>query len=205
MKRASNAVSYYTRSIKKVRVDVLQTPSPIMVSASHLHNFMIDDCLVDWLKFRGRPGTRYSPAYEQNTGFTEFIMNKGIEFEAELIKYIDSHVFPVVTVSNYITDESCAKTKELMYKGTPIIHSAPVKNPETYTQGVIDLLVRSDFLDRLINESPLLQEEVVVRAPTLNANYHYVVIDIKFSTLPLRADGIHLLNSGHYPAYKAQT
>ncbi len=202
MKRASNAVSYYTRSIKKVRMEI---PPPIMVSASHLHNFMIDDCLVDWLKFRGRPGTRYSPAYEQNTGFTEFIMNKGIEFEAELIKYIDSHVFPVVTVSNYITDESCAKTKELMYKGTPIIHSAPVKNTETHTQGVIDLLVRSDFLDRLINEAPLQQEEVVVRAPNLKANYHYVVIDIKFSTLPLRADGIHLLNSGHYPAYKAQT
>ena len=34
--------------------------------------------------------------------------------------------------------------------------------------------------------------------------YHYIVIDIKFSTLPLRANGKHLLNSGSYPAYKAQ-
>ena len=25
-----------------------------MVSATHLHNFMIDDCLVDWLKLRSR-------------------------------------------------------------------------------------------------------------------------------------------------------
>ena len=38
----------------------------------------------------------------------------------------------------------------------------------------------------------------------LNSDFHYVVIDIKFSTLPLRADGRHLLNSDSYPAYKTQ-
>jgi hypothetical protein len=204
MKRTTNNVSYYTRSNKKPRLSET-SPAEIMVSASHLHNFMINDCLVDWLKFRGRSGTRYSPAYSQQTGFNEFIMNRGVEFETELIKYIDSNVIPVVSVSDYITDESCAKTIELMHMGTPIIHSAPVKNMKTHTQGVIDLLVRSDYLCQLINEPPLLKNEVDVRSPILNKNYHYVVIDIKFSTLPLRSDGIHLLNSGHYLAYKAQT
>ena len=140
----------------------------------------------------------------KRTGFTEFIMNRGIEFESELIKHINDTIMPVTTVSNFITDEACAKTISLMRAGVPIIHSAPVKNTITNTQGVIDLLVRSDYIDKLIEEDPLTPLESVQGAPTIGHDFHYVVIDIKFSTLPLRADGIHLLNSDHYPAYKAQ-
>jgi hypothetical protein len=164
---------------------------------------MINDCLVDWLKSRSRPGTRLSPMYNQNN-FTEFIMKKGIEFEKELIKYIDTQIIPVVTVDNYITDASCEKTIELMKRGVPLIHSAPVKNNKNNTQGIIDLLVRSDFINKLIEDPSLTPEEIDNGSPKLGHNFHYVVIDIKFSTLPLRADGIHILNSGHYPAYKAQ-
>ena len=204
MKRA--ITSYYNTRSKKARViHTIPTPSSeIMVSATHLHNFMVDDCLVDWLKLRSRPGTRRSPAYGQKTGFTEFIMNRGIEFESELIKHINDTIMPVTTVSNFITDEACAKTIALMKAGVPLIHSAPVKNTITNTQGVIDLLVRSDYIDKLIEEDPLTPLESVQGAPTIGHDFHYVVIDIKFSTLPLRADGIHLLNSDHYPAYKAQ-
>lgn len=200
MKRA--ITHYYNTRSKKARV---APPVAIMVSASHLHNYMIDDCLVDWLKLRSRPGTRRSPAYGQKTGFTEFIMNRGIEFESELIKHINANILPITTVSNYITDESCAKTIELMEQGIPLIHSAPVKNTITNTQGIIDLLARSDFINKLIEQPPLSEEEVSHGSPKLGHGYHYVVIDIKFSTLPLRADGIHILNSAHYPAYKAQT
>ena len=96
------------------------------------------------------------------------------------------------------------KTADLMQQGVPILHSAPVKNTTNGTHGIIDLLVRSDFLNKLVEEASLSDEETVVAAPKLGQPYHYVVVDIKFSTLPLRADGIHLLNSGRYAAYKAQ-
>lgn len=176
-----------------------------MVSATHLHNFMIDDCLVDWLKLRSRPGTRKSPVYGLKNDFTEFIMNKGVEFEEKLVNYINTNILPVSKVSEYLTDEGCAKTIEYMMAGKPIIYSAPVKNMVKNTQGIIDLLVRSDVLNKLIETPPLTMEESNIGSPSLNHNFHYVVVDIKFSTLPLKADGIHLLNSGHYPAYKAQT
>ena len=176
-----------------------------MVSASHLHNFMIDDCLVDWLKLKARPGTRKSPAYGTSNDFTTFIMHKGVEFEHELVKFIDNSIIPVTTVSQYLTDEACQKTIEYMTEGKPIIYSAPVKNTKTNTQGIIDLLVRSDIIHQLIEDPPLTPQEASFGSPLLNHNFHYIVVDIKFSTLPLRADGKHLLNSGHYPAYKAQT
>ena len=72
------------------------------------------------------------------------------------------------------------------------------------THGIIDLLVRSDYLHKLVDECPLTQDEIKIPNKLDTKSYHYIVIDIKFSTLPLRSDGKHLLNSGSYPAYKAQ-
>lgn len=207
-KRSLDCIASNTRSKKqKLCNDIaLQEEQPVldMVSASHLYNYMINDSLVDWLKLGNCRGVQKSLSIHSSYGFTEFIMNKGVEFETELIKYINQNKIPVVSVSEYITDESLLKTKNLMFSGTPLIHSAPVRNNLNYTQGVIDILIRSDFLEKLVDNICLSQDEIVTSAPNLKKPYHYVVIDIKFSTLPLRADGIHLLNSGSYPAYKSQ-
>jgi hypothetical protein len=166
---------------------------------------MINDPLVDWLKTRSRRGTRTTSIYSSNPGFTDFIMERGVEFESELVKYLNTSRAPIVKVSDFITDEGCRRAIDLMKEGTPILHSVPVRNNYNKTQGIIDLLVRSDHLGDIVREIPLTHEESRRKAPRLNGNYHYVVVDIKFSTLPLRSDGVHLLNSGHYPAYKAQT
>ena len=171
------------------------------ISATQTRNFMLNDPLVDWLKS--------SVSYQQSCGgsnnvFTSFIMEKGVEFENALVKYIHKNRIPLVSVSEYITNDSINKTISLMKAGTPIIHSAPVRNIKNKTHGIIDFLVRSDYLYKLIDDCPLTAEEMVINAPNLGTDYHYIVIDVKFSTLPLRADGKHLLNSGSYPAYKAQ-
>jgi len=131
-------------------------------------------------------------------------MERGVEFEKKLIDYINDNRLSVVTVSNYITNISIKKTIDLMKNGVPIIHSAPVRNSKNHTHGIIDLLVRSDYLQRIVDDCPLTNEEQIIPSPTLGHDFHYVVIDVKFSTLPLRSDGRHLLNSGCYPAYKAQ-
>jgi len=171
------------------------------ISATKTRNFLLNDSLVDWLKVHGSS----SKIGVKNTNrFMSFIMEKGIQFEDALIKYIHKNKTPIVTVSEYITDESVSKTISLMKNGTPVIHSAPVRNNNNKTHGIIDLLVRSDYLDKIIDDCPISDEEKKIPSKKLGKNYHYVVIDIKFSTLPLKADGRHLLNSGSYPAYKAQ-
>ena len=209
MKRiARNTVYTNTRS-KRPRLSSPFVPQrrerPQIVSATHVHNFMINDTLVDWLKSRSRRGTRSTPVYSSNPGFTNFIMKQGVEFETELIKYFNNNGTPITTVSEFITDESCKRAIDLMKEGVPILHSVPIRNNYNKTQGIIDLLVRSDHMGDIVEENPLSSEERRKGASRLSGNYHYIVIDIKFSTLPLRADSIHLLNSGHYPAYKAQT
>ena len=209
MKRSLMSTVYMNTRSKRPRLSIpfssRKRDKLQVVSATHLHNYMLNDTLVDWLKSRSRRGTRSTPIYSSNPGFTDFILHQGIQFENELIKYFNNKGTNIVTVSDFITDESCSRAISLMKEGVPILHSVPVRNNYNKTQGIIDLLVRSDHLGDIVTDNPLSLSDSTKKGPRLNGNYHYVVVDIKFSTLPLRSDGIHLLNSGHYPAYKAQT
>ena len=116
--------------------------------------------------------------------------------------YINTHKHPVVSIDS---SESFESTIKLMKQGIPIIHAAPLKNRYNNTGGTADLIVRSDYLHKLVNECPLTEEEQHIESPKLGFPFHYVVIDIKFTTIPLKSDGRHILNSGMFPAYKAQT
>lgn len=168
----------------------------ITVSASHIYNYMNNDHLVDWLRLYRKE------AYVKDE-FTDYICNKGNQFEEKLIDYINKNKVAVQFVSKYITEETCNQTVDFMMQGVPILFSAPVKNNINNTQGIIDLLIRSDYLLRLVDNLPI-EYNMTLKAPNLNGDYHYVVIDIKFSSLKIRADGKHLLNIGKQPAYKAQ-
>jgi len=194
-------VSKHTRSKKPKLLPPYEPPARnvFSVTGTDVRNYMIRDSLVDWLKFnKSKNGNK------QKSSFVEFIMQRGNDFERELVDYIRENKFPVVTVANTITRTSCNETIRLMKEGVPIIHSAPFRNNKKHIRGIIDLLVRSDYMHLITDENPLLPEFATKKAGKLNGNYHYIVIDVKFSTLPLRADGIHLLNSGNYPAYKSQ-
>ena len=186
MKRSIVSTVYQNTRSKRPRLVVpLFRKQPRLVSATHVHNYMLNDTLVDWLKCRNRRGTRSTPVYSSNTGFTNFILKQGIQFETELIKYMNNKGVNIVTVSDVITDESCEKAISLMKEGVPVLHSVPVRNNYNRTQGIIDLLVRSDHLGHIVSHNPLLPSDYTKKASKLNGNYHYVVVDIKFSTLPL--------------------
>lgn len=191
-------ISDNTRSKKPKLVGSINSDissGKLYISATDLYNYMIKDPLVDWLKLKGF-ATRI-PTGEFS--FKTFLMEKGDVFEREIVKHI-SHKVPVITVSKYISAETCQRVIDLMREGVPVIHSAPVQNHKNMTQGVIDLVVRSDILNTITTEASISPEEL-----TCGKNgYHYVVVDIKFSGIPLRADNKHILNSGNYPAYKAQ-
>ena len=208
-------VARHTRSKKpKLSPGLLFEPiRRYYVNATHTKNFMVNDHLSDWLRMyywnnSGSSGSLQrsrSDLHSKDDGFASFIRNRGVQFEQRIVDYISSTRVPIVSVADKITDATVKQTRDLMFQGVPVIHSAPVRNSYQRTQGIIDLLVRSDYVDKIVSESPLTTEEVKIASPILGKDYHYVVIDVKFSTLPLRADGRHLLNSANYPAYKAQT
>lgn len=207
MKRNLSSVFNNTRSKRPRLLTPLYTDNiNNYVTASSVYNYMVNDTIVDWLKFssRSRIISNSSKLRNNNNTFNNYILEKGILFEENIIKYINDNIHPIVKVSEYITAENCEKTLNLMKNGTPIIHSAPVINNDNKTKGVIDLLVRSDYINNITTLESLSNEEKTKKASKLNNPYHYVVVDIKFSTLPLRSDGKHIQNTNSFSAYKSQ-
>ena len=90
-----------------------------------------------------------------------------------------------------------------MSEGVELIEQAVVRNPEDLTYGAIDLLVRSDALERLF-PGTLSAEEASQPAPGLAPEggeappWHYVVVDVKFSTLDLSVSGYAGSSHRHY-------
>ncbi len=204
------------KPIKKIKTDDFSN----MVSASSVRNYMLNDPLIDYLK----EYNIYSLENEkkQNShkkipnskaiiqpnvdAFTNYILEAGIEFENELIKIIKKD-HQVVKVSEFIqckNKEKMDETIKLMKNGTPIIYQGVLHNYENETFGMPDLLIRSDYINKLLGYEVISNEEAKMPSPNLNVNYHYKVIDIKHSNISLRADGLHILNSESVPAFKGQ-
>ena len=151
---------------------------------------------------------------DNNNTFTKFIMDSGLRFEAKIINLIKKKVLD----NEFVTICSSMKNYDLMvmeyekqsiaeiYKGTPIIYQPVLMNHDgqlSNSYGLPDLLVRSDYLHKIIELDPL-EKTRFYRAPNLSGSYHYVVLDIKFSTIELCSDGKRIRNSGSVPAYKCQ-
>jgi hypothetical protein len=197
------------------------------ISASKTRNYALKDTLVDWLDFcydksseketfnRGDRSTRNCNHNRNEYDFTKYIMKKGIQFETHVINLIKDKVkkieFVTICTSMQNYDDNIMeyeeKTIKEIFKGTPIIYQAVLMNRTgslSYSYGMPDLLVRSDYLHKIVLLGPLDQTMINFKAPNFKGNYHYVVVDIKYTTLKLCANGIHIRNSGSAPAYKCQ-
>lgn len=141
--------------------------------------------------------------------FTDTLFKQGNAFEDLVFddlrnKYDDK----VVTVCQNRTDFANRNltniTEEHMNNGVPFILQAMLCNEDNKTFGVADMLARSDYVNKLTTEPVYTDEEEIISSPKLGSKYHYVVIDIKWSTVPLCANGKTILNSDSFPAYKGQ-
>jgi hypothetical protein len=196
------------------------------VSATGTRNFFLNDPLLDWLNLHYSTFTRQKPELsskvvkalstrnDKTNNYTEFIMAQGNVFEGKVIEYLYTKfgkecIVDIGGNQNARSLEKADQTKLAMINAVPIIYSGVLHDHETQTYGVPDLLVRSDWLAKLAVLSPILGADEDIGAdnlPTLasGVGYHYRVVDIKHTTLHLTADGIGLLNTGSFPAYKGQ-
>ncbi|XWV26043.1 hypothetical protein QJ857_gp1037 [Tupanvirus soda lake] len=190
------------------------------VSASKTRNYALKDTLIDWLdccydKSPSGDKISVSNAKSNEYDFTKFIMRKGTQFESNIVdlirKKVGTHDFITICKDMQNFDQRVLgyeqSTKEQILKGTPIIYQALLMNrsgPLKYSYGMPDLLVRSDYLSKIVSKDPYDKKMRILKAPNLKGSYHYVIVDIKFTTLELCADGIRIRNSGSIPAYKCQ-
>lgn len=126
-------------------------------------------------------------------------LSMGNEFERDIIDLlIKKYYLNFVKICESYNAKDIDKyqsTLTEMKKGTPIIHQAVLHDPTSKIYGCVDLLVRSDWLNKIfVNYTP---EDVP-------ENIHYVVVDIKFHRLQYNTDGKTLRNEGMMKVFKSQ-
>ena len=185
------------------------------IAATAIRNYFLNDPILDWLNLYCKGPQRLinidphivEDSIKQSSDFNSHLQFQGLKFEDEIIAYLyKKYPSDIITIANIYQarqPEKVNETLDALKAGIPIIYQAVLHNEFNKTYGVADLLIRSDFINKLFAHPVLLVEEQTIGC-NLNSNYHYVVVDIKHITLSLRANGTHLLNQGSISAYKGQ-
>jgi hypothetical protein len=173
-----------------------------MVSASSIRNYMLDDPLLDWLKYYNISDINSIPVRKNHNthhNYTNYIMEQGIVFEKYVYEKICEKAaelnLSIIKITDSINSQSIEmfeKTQEHMKKGFDIIYQGVLHDYDNCLYGCPDLLIRSDKFKLLFNHN--IESE----------KYHYVVVDIKHSTIQLNANKEFIKNINSVPAYKGQ-
>lgn len=191
------------------------------ISGTGVKNHILKDPMLDWLemyyenyglnenpKKRLRKNTQYEKPNIEDSGLDMFFEG-GNKFEEKVNSYLN-RVFDgeIITINNDgrngITLENFEKTKNAVLSGVPIILQGVLFNHTNKTRGVTDILIRSDYINKLVKRRVISEKRAQIKAPNLNGNYHYLVVDIKWTTMTLCANGYNIRNDGRFPAYKGQ-
>ena len=179
------------------------------VSASRTRAYILGDTLTDWLGHHGEAKgfvrDDQLDGYDERLIFAPFIMGQGNAFEAAVARHLDANSDMLKIAQEYEdvrSLEAAERTFHALAAGQPIVHQGVLRDPCSRTYGAPDFLVRSDVLDEMF-PGCLAPGEASVAAPDLDGEWHYIVVDAKFTTLHLLASG-EVGNGGSAPAYKAQ-
>ena len=189
-----------------------------MISASSIRNYLLNDPLLDWLKYYSINNINDIPMQKKNDNFTKFqstksnilsfnnfIMEQGNLFEKivfdKLKEQIQNTDIKMVQVSFNNEAQSYNKymeTLNYMKEGVDIIYQGVLHDYKKHLYGVPDLLVRSDKFYKIFNQQ--------IQYPHYKSkiNYHYVVVDIKHSSIYLNCNKTFIKDINSIPAYKGQ-
>ena len=165
----------------------------LWISASSVHNYMLDDPILDYFNLTEN-------IQDHGNIFFKFILDKGIKFEKAIMSYIKNSLKIDYKQISYTREDSYkgdtyAETIKAIKNRVPLIYQGTLHDHKNKIYGTPDIIIRNDYLNKLIPGT--------IDENSFNSNT-YSIIDIKFTSLDIAANGINLLNSGRAKANKGQ-
>lgn len=140
--------------------------------------------------------------------FLNHILNSGNTFEDKIIIQLKSkfknHIFEICEPYESRNINNYYKTVQKMEEGIPIIYQAVLYNFKNKIFGCADLIVRSDWINKLTNIKSLDDDEINIKSSKLGIKYHYRVIDIKNHRLKFNVDNLTIRNNHSIKPFKTQ-
>lgn len=219
-----NVDKFITPKIKKIKKD--KYIGEDWIAASKTRNSALNDHCMDYFRaynikdIDDKP-TKMTFSFEPSSkveridrelvdakSFIDFLLINGNKFEDDIVKKIINK-FPNKFVKICESYESrnmkyFQDTLKEMRKNTPIIHQAVLYNFKYKVFGSADLLVRSDYLNKLVNTNIISNSDMKIQAPILSGRFHYRVIDIKCSKMHLNTDNQTVRNNNNVKPFKTQ-
>lgn len=192
------------------------------VSATKVKNFIMKDPCLDWYElYYATLGFNIDGTSKSNVSVDnrkkqmqdesknlQILFEMGLKFEEEVMNHLrtlyPTNMVKVAKTFGEIVPANMDVTWQHMKNGVPIIEQAVLYNHQNKTFGCADLLVRSDWFNKIFDERQLEQDEEHIKAPNLNGKYHYRVIDVKWTTMHLCSDKTLIRNAGRFGSYKGQ-
>jgi len=168
------------------------------ISATKLRNYFINDPILDWFNYHGE-----SKGFQKDSGenYTNLILDRGNEFEKNVIDKIKSKNFSFVDVKekhSKFCKEAVCDTRSYMREGVEIIYQGFLYDFKLKIYGIPDLLIRSDIISKLFQNNPK-----IIKPTNKEFCWTYFVVDIKYSTINIGSKN-QILNEGSKKAFKAQ-
>ena len=184
------------------------------VSPSSISGAVLDDPILTYFEAREKRGSKRKLADSHREGmsissdsipvspssrFNDFIMQMGQQYEANLYERLcEQYPDDILEIADGTVLEKLHATLDALKSGIPMIYQPVVVDIENQTFGIPDLLVKSTYLKKLFPKTKLRNIYSNL------GRFHYVVIDIKWSTIWFRTGKRTLRKHGRINAYKSQ-
>jgi hypothetical protein len=166
------------------------------VPASAVRHWCDADPQLDWLdrygEERGFVRDDRLPGYDARFDLPRLIAERGRRFEDLVLAHLESRhrVTRIGDVANDARSRDAARaTWNALAAGDPLVARAVLRDPQSRTYGVADLLARSDVLRELFPAAFEGEEEALVAPALPGQRWHYRLVDIRYTTLDLLKDG----------------
>jgi hypothetical protein len=201
------------------------------ISASKTRNSALDDQCLDYFEMYNISDINDQPKKKQKTdnvkthdmnkdpmdatNFTDYILHSGVIFEEKIVKQMqekfDDDFIKIGESYEAIYERKFKETLCAMIRGVPIIYQGVVRNPKKIlcigdekTFGSVDLIVRSDWINKIVTHKMLDDIEISIPAPKIKKEYHYCVVDIKWTKLHFNVNRQTLRNNINVKPFKTQ-